>query len=638
MPMISLQVLAPLPFFFLGGVLGRLLSSARPFPWAQSLVWTLAAMTVLPMAAGGLGGNFADVLLFSALLALALGFFGLVLTRLQVRFADARESEGFPWLYLLLTLLSAALVGLVGFGVSIHDETAIQSHPAVIERILRQGLPAGLAAFPEIPLKYHYGFNVLAAVFSESLGLPAWQAIDLLNILLWIAACLSLGSLLRRLGLSPGLRALALFWILLGAGWMWWERPDVWQHSYYYGRHMKPMLLSWFFQHPVALGLPIFFSGLEYWIQYQENGEKKLFAASAVLTGILSFAQVVLFGGLFAGIGVDLLRRFWRQRGDRLGPFGLGLAFAGISLGLASGLGGFFTSDPAYQGGLTQFSWPPGFLRNEYFSRSPLEWSQAVEWYLLNFGSPLFLFPPAAWWVWRKKLWALTVPLTIAILGFFIPQFLQYRLSWDVMKFFLLFDLTARLVIAAVFLPMLNAKLWRWALALALLGTSAVDPVSFLAKLGFTPAEKLPFFAKELIGGSHSEMTRKYAQLLAKLKESRPGGFVLANPSLSRLISVHTGLPVLEWDWNTEAFGLRTDLLDRRRGETLKFWNRLNYRQLRERGVDWVLWPCQDDPRFSAEAKASMAAEIAAGAFASYVFMESGICVRGLEVRRQPAP
>jgi hypothetical protein len=637
MDFLGLKFFLLLPFLFLGWVLARLFSTNRFFPWAPSMVWALAVATVLPMLAGTTGENFADTVFISSGLALALGLIGLILSEFQVRFFGGTEREPFPWLFLLLTGLSAALVGLVGFHVSIHDETSIQSHPAVIERILRDGLPVGLIAFPDVPLKYHYGFNVLTAVFAYCLNLPGWKAIDVLNIFLWIVTCFSLGSLLRTLGLSSKLRAVALLWILMGAGWMWWERPDVWQHSYYYGRHMKPMLLSWFFQHPVALGLPLFFLGLEYWIQFRAKDRLYFFAASVILTGILSFAQVVLFGGLFAGIGIDLLKECWKQRSAFFPPFLRGLVFLVVSLGLAYLLGGFFSFHPAYQGDLTVLSWPPGFLKNEYFSRSPLDWKQTAEWYLLNFGAPLILFPIAICLAWRRRLSSLTVPLVIATLGFLIPQFIQYKLSWDVMKFFLLFDLVARLIIAVVFLPVLEDKVWRWSLAFLILFTSLVDPFAFLVKFGFTPPEKFPFFARELIGSSHAGLTKEYARLLGKLRETSPSGYILANSGLSRLVSVYTGLPVLDYDRNTIAFGLQAALQQARREQILNFWGTLSYRSLKAAEVRWVLWPCEDDPRFSPEARASMAAEISSGAFGSYVFSDSPkTCVRALEVKAKP--
>ncbi|KAB2836755.1 hypothetical protein F9K50_11720, partial [bacterium] len=62
--------------------------------------------------------------------------------------------------WILLVVLTSGLVAMVSLKYSIYDEVRLQAHLPVVESILRGNFPPSFTAFPEIPYRYHYGFNL----------------------------------------------------------------------------------------------------------------------------------------------------------------------------------------------------------------------------------------------------------------------------------------------------------------------------------------------------------------------------------------------------------------------------------------------------------------------------------------------
>lgn len=625
------------PYFLLGYALTGPVRRSGRVRWGDALIAAIAFMVFIPASLGRSNRNFSEVMMIASGIALAAAVACYFLFRKRVPREEAAVKAAFDWPLLLFVLISSVFVGLASFHVSIHDETSIQSHPAVIERILRDGLPAGLMSFPELPLKYHYGFNILAAVWADALTLPAWVAIDVVSILLWIATAMSLADLLTTLGLPRRLRVPALIWVLLGAGWLWIVAPGVWQHGYLNGRHMKPMLISLFFQHPVALGLPLFFSGLDAWIAFRRGQGRAFFFAAVFLGGVLSLAQIVLFASLGALIGMESAFQFLRSKGRARSYLLSGAAAGLLLLALGRFLGGFFAPSDAYAGGALRFTWPPGFLAHEFFARgSPLGWGPALLWYVLNFGPPLLLFPFAVRAAWKQRDgWPLLL-LALALGCFLFPQFFQYRLSWDVMKFFMVFDLAARVAMAAVFFPLLGRSWWRWFLAAALIASSSVEPVAMLGRLALSSYEKLPRQAKGLIGQPHETARRSVEDLLPLIRSGASArSYVLADPNLSKWISVYTGQAVLEFDQNTVAFGLKPALLQARKELAKSLRSELRVEALRAANVGWVVMGCAEYESLPAAAQGNVQAGLASGALRLISQEGPGKpCLRSLQVLR----
>ena len=348
---------------------------------------------------------------------------------------------------LIIIFGSTFLIALVAFKYAFHDEMNIQSHAPVIESMLRGEFPPSYIAFPEVSFKYHYGFDLLAAVFCLVTGLPGFLGIDGIALTSWISLLAILIVFLKSLGVPRQTWGIALAFIVLSGGWAWWlasgepggrgasfQVPQ-WQEMFLFGRFIHPQIISYFFQHPMGMGLPLFFGALVYFNDFFSEERRGSLLVGSLILGALSLTQVVLFVTLLASLGMVFLWKLASEEGKRKENFLNGLAILFLTVLLALGLGGFSQFSENYQGNALLFSWPPGYLRHEYWgSRFSLSFSQALIWYLSSFGVVLIIAPIAWFLTFRRKNPTLWVLACFGILGFLIPQFLRYQFSWDIIK------------------------------------------------------------------------------------------------------------------------------------------------------------------------------------------------------------
>src|SRR5204862_7174961 len=114
------------------------------------------------------------------------------------------------------------------------------------------------AVFPEIPLRYHYGFDLLAAIFCRAFVLSADRGLDVATIFCWISLLWILVSFLRAMAVPRKLLGLALAFILLAGGFSWflakaptgYNIAPEWQLSFVFHRKLHQNFVSYFYQHP----------------------------------------------------------------------------------------------------------------------------------------------------------------------------------------------------------------------------------------------------------------------------------------------------------------------------------------------------------------------------------------------------
>jgi hypothetical protein len=90
-----------------------------------------------------------------------------------------------PWPMLLSALAVTLAVAPMAVGWAFHDEAILSGHLAITEQLTRDIYPPRHLAFPQFELRYHYGFNVVAAAIVEATGLSVPSAIDAATLAAW---------------------------------------------------------------------------------------------------------------------------------------------------------------------------------------------------------------------------------------------------------------------------------------------------------------------------------------------------------------------------------------------------------------------------------------------------------------------
>lgn len=573
--------------------------------WTRAVLTALLGLALLEMGTA-LAGRVLGRLDYG-LLAAGAGFALLaVYPAVRKRSLPVPPEPRIPWsawdgLTLVFFLGSTILISLVAWKYPLSDEAGIQGHLSVIESILNGPFPPRFIAFPEIPYRYHYGFNVLAAVICLIGRLPAHAGIDILSVLLWMLGLVSLAAVLRKAGVPRKSLALGLIAVTCTGGLSWFlaatepggmgagfQNPH-WQLMYLHGRFLQPHFLLYFFQHPVSLGFVFFLGVILVLPPRWEEIRGGVFLQLVLLLGALSLAHVVFFTTLLAALGLGFFL------GMKPKTWGWALLLFILSCALAYGLGGFFQSSPLLEGGNIRFTWPPGYLRNEYWGRGkPIDFKQSLQWYFSAFGVFLVLIPVAlALSLKRTETWLRTLG-AFCIIGFLVPQFFQYARSWDIVKWFLAFDLSGKILVLAVFAPALEKKVWVL-LAWLVVGVSAVAPLRFLGSLAVKQPGTFTRSESRYGGQGQPKAQGSWRDLFAAMRacpECR--GMVWSSPGLSPTIALNTGFPVLQLDFNSRAMSVLPRLIAAR-DQALKDLAAAPQREtLRALDVRWVIFSCAE--------------------------------------------
>ncbi len=485
---------------------------------ATALVW--ASVVAVGRGLGALGqvGSLPAVFAASALVPAAL-------LLVPARAAGARAAPALglgargggplPGWARALVALSTVLVVWTAIGTQLWDEP--NCHFPVVAAIARGVVPAVHPLFPNEPFRYHYAFDVLAALPRALLGLPAHVAIDVATGWCWAL----LLALAHAAGAQLGGRAGAAWAIVLvplgsGLGLSWLYRdfyllelraaaiPLRWTDS------TPPPVISNFFQHPQGLGMSVALAVLLLATERdalgaspaRAGGPSRRFVLAALLLGLGSLAHVVFFAVLGLVLGASVVLRALaalreagarrhaaeapaRTRADVLREATLALLLLAGALVLARGLGGFFA------GGTRTTPADLLVFGRSYFGEGP---GVALLHHLFVFGLPLLAAPFALLAPARDAGQALRRALLLGVLvGFAVPQVVTYARSWDIVKFFgigaffanlLLADVAARHVrrpaLRALVLALATPAALHWLVRMSVMnGAAGIHPMQF---------------------------------------------------------------------------------------------------------------------------------------------------------------
>ncbi len=507
------------------------------------------------------------------------------------------------WSDLPLLVILAVATGLVvsnTWNFSLSDENGSQGHIAVTQQILEGSYPPSYLAFPEILHKYHYGFNLLAAAISIVFKIPGTRGIEGATWLSWAALQGSLLLCFSALRIPRGLWGLAWLFTLFSGGLflpgMELSGIPNWQIGYLYGRQLSPHAMVYFFQHPMGLGLSLLLASLYFFREWFERRSGRAWLAGTAVLGALSFAQSTLFLTLLASLGLFFFYRLVRRGAEREIEFSSGLALAILTLALAFALGGVFQFAPGNENKLLAFSWPPGFLRNEFYGRRhAIGPGQACYWYLRSFGLALILAPFALGWAFWKGTALPRLLAIFSVLSFLIAQFFHYYYSWDIIKWLFLSEISARLLIAWAFSAWIASKVWRQALSWGLVLWGTWTPATYLYDTGWKGPRGLSGPNRRYL----SEVQVRYPEFFRPIFEfmkSCPScrRMVWTSDRVSFMVAMHTGYPVLYMEGKLRVMPIQRSYI-KERGEALQVLNaRPTWELLRSLGIGWVLFSCDE--------------------------------------------
>lgn len=600
---------------------------ARGSPWKSSyhrlafcFPLTFALATALPLLISNLFSGFATCYWSGAAIA-TLGFFCLNIWRPKW---DSKSTwtlkiSCLSVLALLWLVFLSILVAIIALKYAFHDQLRVQAHPAVIESVLRGNYPPHLQTFPQIPLKYHFGSDMLGASFAYAFSLPAYRAIDLIQILGWIAGMAAIYSFCRERSLPPLLAFFGIHWLLLAAGWAYLLKPWLggidfspnWPDNYViFGRYLNPGVISYFFQTPYCIGLPVFFMTLMMIFRACDRRSRWDFVLAIFCLGILSIFQVSLFfSSCVSFAALWTYRRFKTKQA--WSSYFFESAFAGLgTVGLALLLGGFFNFSESYSKGLLILNWPLGYLRYAAPNmRQTISGIQSLLWYFSSMGSLIVIFPIILI-LGLRRAWKSLDYETIffgafASLCFLMPQLFRYRLSWDIIKWFTGFQLASVLSILVFFSRSYSGKFLASLWILPFLLVDTIPSYYFLTSLAMVAPSHWPSNQTKWTHAVNPPLSPDLKQLNEILRNSKWNEPVLTTPRGADVLSFFSGQSMAIIDYNTEAFGVLPSLIKERKNEIQESLKNFNLNTVRSMPIFWIIFPCSDfQSQFSEDSKA----------------------------------
>jgi hypothetical protein len=357
----------------------------------------------------------------------------------------------------IATLASYPIVALTVL-LNINDD---EVHQPIIAHLQNGAYPPRYLYEPVLPFRYHYGFDLAASIITGVLRVRSDHAIDILTLALWPSMFL----LLWRVGNHFGGRRAGLFvalaicyaggWPVLCTGYIELPGGPQWYTSAaQLAGYCKvgslvtnPPFISNFFQHPWSIGMPIFsLIVLQRAAIPRLDDPRPALAMMACSLSLLSLCQVVLFVSTVAALCISETWRLWRNHA-RISAWVL--LVVGISLLGAKLSGGFFTSSPPSAVG-TFFT--ASFALHQYSGFADL--LMQARWDLATFGAVPILGTLGFLWIKRDRMFL----VALAAFPFFILHVIQYRFTWDIVKF-----ATVTSVSLAIGAGITLSKFWDWA-------------------------------------------------------------------------------------------------------------------------------------------------------------------------------
>jgi len=467
------------------------------------------------------------------------------------REAGPRDVAGLRTM-VLSALAATAIIAPMTLGWAFHDEQLYTGHTGIIAQLQNDHYPPRHMTFPELEYRYHYGFDLAAAAVTAVLRVSPGVAIDIITLLTWSYTWCLLWVLGDEL-LGPGRGWLTAVITLFGGGLPYLLAvPD----GYYVARlvticevggmDLNPPMISYFFQHPWALGLPLALCATLIILDRRSAGFVR-YASLALLLSALSYSQVVVFAALAGAIPVAEVCSdfsFTRRR-----VAGVATAVV-VALLIGRAAGGFFLPPPDGMG--LSISLQPGVAGTLIAT---------IVWHILTYGLLLplgicgFVFLP------RGRLFlALLLAGSLGVLNL-----LRYAHSWDLVKFGTVAALALSIATSATVARVFALRPAPLGLTLGLLLLAGVTADGLAFPLLFAlDAEGIPMAVY------HKKPSRPPSnedfQAIAWLRGRVPNDEIVYRKLSAALAYDHVGGLAVPWyDGMTQTFGFSPQRMERRR-------------------------------------------------------------------------
>lgn len=417
-----------------------------------------------------------------------------------------------------------------------HDELLFTGHMSIATSIENDFYPPRNLSLAQYELRYHFFFNLLCASMQSMLRLNPVQAIDAATLGLWGYSWCVLWALGERL-FSRGWPTAAI--VLFSGGLPFWCVNGVHKGTpllgvCFYGPRLglNPPLVSYFFQHPWSVGLPLAACVLLLLADRERTANVWRWVAYGVLFIALPQSQIVLAATVIpTAVATELLLR--RQRG-----LPILVAFAAVPTTVGIMRGFLAPSDREL------------FLQLHLGVGDDL--STTVWWFVQTFG----LLIPAGL-IGLKLMRGHRVAYGLLIAGSFVVlNSVRYQLTWDIVKFG-----TVLAIALAICASGLVTRLGRWApIATA---TLIAPGVIFVGVFWFADTDDLPrdfWLAPTVLAPAEVSAVN----LLRR--NVRPGDVVYRSDfSVARGYAQWGGLPQALPDALAMAKGFPRSVIDRRK-------------------------------------------------------------------------
>jgi hypothetical protein len=537
------------------------------------------------------------------------------------------------------------LVTLVALKYSIFDEIRLQGHLAIIESILRGKFPPAYTAFPDIPYRYHYGVNLIAALFSKAFSLPGYLGLDVATLFLWFSLTAALIYFFNLIGIPRKALGLGFLFVTFSGGLCWlltqhaqtpgqiYQLPQ-WQQLFIYWRAVHPNFIMYFFQHPMGLGVVLFLGSLIFFQEWLENQRFGTLILGSLVLGALSLAQVMLFATLLAALGLLFFIRLFLPNISFTKNLWSGLVVLVIALGLAAAMGGFFQFSANLENQPLLFSWPPGYLRHEFYGdRHPITWQESFIWYLGGFGFFLFLVPLALYKTFRKHAQICWLLALFAVICFLVPQFFRYQYSWDIVKWFFGFELAGRLLVAWIYLPWVSRKIWLSILAWIFVLFGMITPFRLMTELSFKEPSKFNHPELRIASYRQPKLQGIMVPLINEMKKCPDCyGMVWSSSDTSVGLAILTGYPMLQIDQNTLAMPVGRERIAERQAVLKTLGTSPDISQLRAQKIRWIIFNCNEFKQLTPDLQSFIKSLQQTPMVRDHSVNENGACVLALEL------
>lgn len=304
-----------------------------------------------------------------------------------------------------------------------HDELTVAGHWVTIGQLQNGVFPPRFPIFPAYELRYHYAFDVLAAMLSGLFRTGVPRSIDAATLVLWVYTVLLLYRVgerfvdVRHAWLTPvvGLFGGGVpFFCHTAAGTL---GSHLLGQCSIDGLWLAPSTASQFFQHPFALGFPLSLLLLILLAERDSPSLAARFVAMGIVLVALAQSQIVMF----ATVGASVLAAECLPGGKPdVRRIVAAVVTAVVAVAVARALGGFFAPAP-YQAG-------PALELHLGITNTA---SGGMWWMAQTFGLLLVAGPIGIFLLRRER-----PVFGVVIVGCLATiYFVRYAHSWDIVKF-----------------------------------------------------------------------------------------------------------------------------------------------------------------------------------------------------------